>query len=374
VAFDGSLSLLNAAYLTCVLHDAIFSAEVLLEHDAGSARLRQHLSAASSQIVLKSNLKELSLSLLVLLLYARRMLQCLRSSLALFELEVFVNPKLVEQSATPEDGDQSLPTPYGVGPMGSSNGHATEKAGRGLCSAATLTNLMDCEDHVAEYNPRPEQPRAENGSAAHNPRTGAATPEATYVRDWFLGLDLPNVAWITWMESTATPDRPYLLRIGACLMDGTRGAKVLHDLFMNYGTTSPKDEVANAPSQFIYESYDDIPMLAQLDRRSRAFTMQHLKEDDRTKHHPVIVAACVVHEGPFAIAIPFLRGFGTPMLRPSPRLTSLFDLDEVFVEFKQRRAFHERGRDVSGTFHRPRHLGPLSARGDPRQLSQHGPR
>ena len=52
-----------------------------------------------------------------------------------------------------------------------------------------------------------------------------------------------------------------------------------------------QEKVANAPSQFIYESYDDIPMLAQLDRRSRAFTMQHLKEDDRTKDHPVIVAA-----------------------------------------------------------------------------------
>merc|ERR1719456_1899745 len=86
---------------------------------------------------------------------------------------------------------------------------------------------------------------------------------------------------------------------------------------------------------------------------------------------PVIEAACVLHEGPYAIACREFEGFGTPALYPAARFKSLFDLHDVFEDYKHRRQF-KMERD-KGAFHKPRHIGNMSARVDPQELSQRGP-
>jgi len=75
----------------------------------------------------------------------------------------------------------------------------------------------------------------------------------------------------------------------------------------------------------------------------------------------------------YTIAMREFEGFGSAALYTSPRFKSLFDLHELLEEFNHRRRFRVTSMEQA-VFHKPTHLGNLSARRDPRELSLRGPR
>ena len=72
------------------------------------------------------------------------------------------------------------------------------------------------------------------------------------------------------------------------------------------------------------------------------------------------------------------EGFGTAVVYPGERFRSFFDLHDLYADFSHRSRFIEPSGGPTATMRtspsRPRHLGNLSARADPRELSQRGAR